>query len=390
MQRPLELPVDLSQVWPAPILRRFRLGYSEGSATAVYAFTAPRRVTLQVQRRSSDRLVVHVDVALLEAESRRRLAPLSAAADGRSELLELPAGRYLIVAALLIPETVELELEIAIAPVQTVLRGAGSGSGDGQAVMERPLAQGQSGGGSTSLGQRADPLLQGRGSGAGSGQLAGTELDAISGRLGASGGGLGGGESTLRDFRWIDGRGRAAGALITIRPALWDRALTDGLGDVLLVRLTDQGGSALDLTGLEVTLELWDLHRFWRYALYTSVVSDPASGVAELSWDGTVAARPAQEYFSRSGNVLIGEGGDWLVSEADRNLALEDDRIHTLPEEICWDLRVRSVATGQTVYLLEGTLESRPRYTAIESVLIGEGDDWLISEDQQFIALESA
>lgn len=388
LSRPLELPVDLSRVDPAPVLRRLTLGYGGTPATAVYGFTASRRVSVTVSRRSPDRLAVHVDLALLEATSRRRVAALLAGSSGAGQEVIVPAGRYLIVAALLVPETIELELEARITPVKTPLRGAGGGSGSGsgrRAAGGRAIGSGSSP--SQALCRR--PLAAGSGSGSSQALLTPTLISAISGRLVAAATGAGGGSGALGEFQWVDIRGRAMGPDITIRPARWDRSPHGSAEDLLLLRLTDQAGAPLDLSGVEVVLEAWDQARLWRYALYETTIVDAPGGVVRLELDGGVSARPSDGSSGAPQGGIALEDDQWLVSEADLYLTLEDGLLHTLPDEICWDLRVRSLATGATVYLLEGRLSPQPRYTVIAQVALDEAGGLLLTEDQQLLAMES-
>jgi len=318
LQRPLELAIDLNRVEPASVLRRFVLGYGGVSSTAVYGITCEKRITLQVNRRSEDRLVVHVEVALLEAGSRRRVAALVERADGIGTVVTLEPGRYLLVASLLVAEQVELELEVNAAVVRTPLRGRGEGRDDSTARplpgADEPVAIG--GGGDQSLATLRRPLLQGAGGGSGDGVLIATAIGAIAGRLRATGSGVDSSTAELAPFQWIDLRGRAMGPLVTINPSNWNREPVRGITDELQLRLKDKQGVTLNLQGLEVVLEAWNQQRTTRYAVYGVQVVDAAGGRVNLSLDGALVA--------------------------------------ALPAQACWDLRVRDPASGRVVYLLQG------------------------------------
>lgn len=316
LQRPLELPIDLNRVAPAPILRRFVLGYGGVSSTAVYGITCEKRTALQVNRRSEDRLAVHVEVALLEAGSRRRVAALVERADGTGTEVTLEPGRYLLVASLLVAEHVELELEIRAAVVGIPLRGRSEGRDGSTARPQLRAGEAMASGGDQSRATVRRPLLQGQGGGNGDGALVATAIDVISGRLNGAGGGLDSSIAEVALFHWIDLRGRAMGPLVTINPSTWNREPVRGITDELQLRLTDRQGGPLNLQGMNVALEVWDQRRYTRYGVYAMQVVDAAGGRVNLSLDGALVA--------------------------------------TLPAQACWDLRVQEPASGRVVYLLQG------------------------------------
>ena len=92
-----------------------RLGYEAEPSSEVWQFTATAAVTLQVNRISSDRYANSVAVALLDGAN-RRVAPLVESALGVGQPVRLEAGVYKLVAALGLPEQVNVELQLNAAP----------------------------------------------------------------------------------------------------------------------------------------------------------------------------------------------------------------------------------------------------------------------------------
>lgn len=97
-----------------------QLGFSATPSTEVWEFTVPAPTWLRVVRKSSDRMINCVAVALLD-EGNKRVAPLVARESGIGDPVRIEAGTYKVIAALGLAEEVRLELDIHSWPGTTWL-----------------------------------------------------------------------------------------------------------------------------------------------------------------------------------------------------------------------------------------------------------------------------
>ena len=99
-----------------PALRlQMRLGYQAVPSTDVLGFETKSALRLQANRISGEPYVVHVAVALLDANN-RRVVSLVDTADGRGVFHLIDPGYYKIVVSLGMPVDVNFELRLAARP----------------------------------------------------------------------------------------------------------------------------------------------------------------------------------------------------------------------------------------------------------------------------------
>lgn len=278
LSNPIAVAIDLSRLNPPPIERRQLLGYEAIPSTAVYGISSPRRFELQLTRDGSDRYAVHIQITVINSAG-QAVAAITRA-DGQLNWLTLPAGDYRIIAALLIPEQVELGLTIEARPARTPMPPAfAAGSGGGVLRPGRGLS-GQATGDSPSLASATQPHLQGRGDGVGGGTATLLELQGATGRVRCSASGSGSAAAQAAAMQWVDGLGRPMGSSILIAPvALSSPVLVRGTDWSVTIRLVAADGSApRDLTGITFSAEIWDSERLQRYATCDLSVGDPLAG----------------------------------------------------------------------------------------------------------------
>lgn len=325
ISRPLPVAIDLSRADPAVIQRRQRLGYEAIPSTAVYGIRSPRRFELRLQRGNSDRYAVHIQVTVINGAG-QTVAAITRA-DGQGEWALLPAGEYRILAALLIPEEVELELAIEARPARTRL-GPVVASGQGEGRLQRATGLRGAASGSAPHQLRIEqPQLIGRGGGSGGGVLTLLATRTSAGRCQARTGGLFQAAATTAAMVWVDGYGRTLGPGISAAPvALTAPELVTGTDWAVSTRFRDATTSQLlDLTGISFTAELWDQERSFRYALCTITVENALGG-------GPVVAALTPEQSAAVGRY---DG-----------------------EEVVFDLRGVD-SSGRLAYLLEGLVTVR-------------------------------
>ncbi len=125
--------VGLQQIDPPLIRLQTQLGYERIPSTQVFGFKASKRFELQINRRSADPYIVHVQITVYRIGERRSVYAVTTAS-GRGDLVELPAGDYRIICALGIPEQVDLELELLVRPARTYISNA-TADGRGSAIL---------------------------------------------------------------------------------------------------------------------------------------------------------------------------------------------------------------------------------------------------------------
>jgi hypothetical protein len=125
--------VGLQQIDPPLIKLQTQLGYERIPSTQVFGFKASKRFELQINRRSTDPYIVHVQITVYRIGERRSVYAITTAS-GRGDLIELPAGDYRIICALGIPEQVDLELELLVRPAPTYISNA-TADGRGSAIL---------------------------------------------------------------------------------------------------------------------------------------------------------------------------------------------------------------------------------------------------------------
>jgi hypothetical protein len=281
--RPIPVAIDLSRVNPAPIERRQQLGYEALPSTAVYGISSPRRFELRLARDGSDRYAVHIQITLIDSTGQAVAAVTSAC--GQLEWQQLPAGDYRIIAALLIPEQVELGLTIEARPHRVRLANAiaaGQGGGSGRLGRGIPLI---ASGASPHQLRLEQPALQGQGGGGGGGQGQILAVQGSTARCRSIAAGSGSATAQLAPMTWVDDQGREMGAGIFIVPAALDAPeLVTGTDWAVIVRLVDQGTGALrDLSDLTFTGAIWNQDRSQRYALCSITITSPTAGGPVIS-----------------------------------------------------------------------------------------------------------
>jgi hypothetical protein len=276
--RPVPVAIDLSRVNPAPIERRQRLGYEALPSTAVYGISSSRRFELRLARDGSDRYAVHIQITLIDSTGQAVAAVTRA--DGQLDWQQLPAGDYRIIAALLIPEEVELGLTIEARPYRARLAGAvADGQGGGSGRLGRGKALVASGSSPHQL-RLEQPALQGQGGGSGGGEGSILAVQGSAARCRSIAAGNGSATSQLAPMIWVDDQGREMGADIFIIPVALDAPeLVTGADWAVIVQLVDQTTSVpRDLTDLVFTGAIWNQDRSYRYALCSITVTAPVGG----------------------------------------------------------------------------------------------------------------
>jgi len=325
ISRPIAVALDLSRVEPPVIERRQKLGYEALPSTAVYAIRASKRFELKLGRGSDDRYAAHIQVTAIDG-SGRAVYQLTRA-DGQGEWQQLAAGEYRIVAALLIPEEVELALTIAARPARVRLAAAvADGNGGGLLTPGRgiPLiAEGDS----PHQVRLEQPALQGAGGGSDQSVAELLAVAGSTGRVRATSSGAFATVASLAPMEWVDAFGRPMGPSVLLVPvALSAPVLVSGTDWAVSVRFAAQDGSGYrDLSDLVFTAEIWDQERAFRYALCSVV-----TGTALLGGPVTAALTPAQ-------TAMVGRYDG---------------------EQVVFDLRAQD-ATGRLAYLLEGLVTVR-------------------------------
>lgn len=275
---PVEVALDLAVVSPAPIERRALLGYEALPATAVFVVRSAKRFELRLGRDSRDRAAVHIQVSVIDGTGRAVYAITTAS--GQGDWLVLPAGEYRIIAALLMPEEVELGLTIEARPARTRIGPVvAAGRGDGVARLGRGIPA-IAGGSSPSLAIPTKPHLQATGGGGDESVAALLEVQGSNLRCQCIADCVGGGAGAIAPMVWVDEYGRPLGAGIYVAPVALDQPeLVQGTDWAVQVRLIDQGtGSPRDLSDLVFSAEIWDLERNLRYATCTTTVASLSGG----------------------------------------------------------------------------------------------------------------
>lgn len=277
-QAPVPVALDLAVVDPAPIERRQRLGYEALPATAVYGIASAKRFELQLSRDSSDRYAVHIQITVINGAGQTVYAITTANGQGAWQLL--PAGEYRIIAALLIPEEVELGLTIAARPARTRLGPvAAGGTGGGVVRLGRgipAIAEGHS----PSVAVPTKPHLQAAGGGSDESVAELLEVQGSGLRCQCIGSGSGSATGVIAPMVWVDQYGRPLGEGIYVVPVALDQpVLVQGSDWAVSVQLLDQVSQLpRDLTDLTFTAEIWDQQRSFRYALCTITVASLNGG----------------------------------------------------------------------------------------------------------------
>lgn len=278
LSRPVPIAIDLTRVDPATIQKRQLLGYEALPSTAVYGISSPRRFELRLGRDSSDRYARHIQVSVIDAAGQTAYQITTASGQGEWQLL--PAGDYRIVAALLIPEEVELGLTIVARPARTRLGPVvAEGAGTGAARLGRgipAIAEGHS----PSVAIPTKPHLQavGGGTGVSTGHL--LEVRGSEVRCQCIGEGSGSASGVIAPMVWVDAYGRPLGEGIYVAPVALDQPeLVQGSDWAVSVQLLAQAtGLPRDLTDLTFSAEIWDQQRSFRYALCTITVASLNGG----------------------------------------------------------------------------------------------------------------
>lgn len=168
----LRKPKDFQVSFLEPLRLKSRLGYEAVPASEFWRFRVDTAVSLQVDRISDDRYSNHVGVALLDG-NQRRVAPLVQSASGYGDVVNIPAGTYIIVASLGVPVSIrELALQVTAVPAAAALQmvavlasgwGGGlmlaAGSPGGLLAFAGAMAFGEVGGDAALL-QMAEPSPQ--------------------------------------------------------------------------------------------------------------------------------------------------------------------------------------------------------------------------------------
>lgn len=339
-QAPVPVALDLAVVDPAPIERRVLLGYEAMPSTAVFVVRTTKHFELKLSRESTDRYAAHIQVTVVNSAGQTLYA--ITAANGEGDWQELPAGEHRIIAALLIPEEVELGLTIAARPYQTRLGPVVAEGRGGSAIR---LARGLpvlGEGSSPSVAVATKPHLQAI--------ATGTDLSVL-GLLEAAGiatrciciadcGGTAAGR--LAPMQWVDALGRPMGLGISIVPMeLATPVLIQGTDWQVGARLMAAGGGSRDLSGLTFHAEIWDQERSFRYASCTVTVDSPLDG-------GPITAALTPEQ-----SALVG---------------------HDLGEDVVFDLWGVD-EQGQLAYLLTGLVNCQDKVTVWPETLPELGPD---------------
>lgn len=343
IQAPVPVALDLSVVDPAPIERRQRLGYEALPATAVYRIASAKRFELQLSRSSSDRYAVHIQITVINGAGQTVYAITTA--NGIGEWALLPAGEYRIVAALLIPEEVELALTIAARPARTRIGPVvATGSGGGVARLGRGItvaAEGRS----PSVAIPTKPHLQGVGGGSGGALLMLLAVQGASSRCRCIAASTGSASGQLAPMQWVDALGRPMGPGISIVPmALADPVLIWGTDWQVSIRLVAATGGGRDLSGITFHAALWDQERSVCYATCSVVVDNPLDG-------GPITAVLTPEQSAQVGRYL--------------------------GEEVVFDLWGVD-EQGQLAYLLTGLVPCQDKVTVWPETLPEHGPDLFI------------
>ena len=278
ISRPVPLAIDLSRVNPAPIRQQLLLGYEAIPSTAVWGFSSPRRFELKLSRDGSDRYAVHIQLTVINGSGQTVYAITRS--DGQGEWLQLPAGEYRIIAALLIPEQVELGLTVEARPHRVRLGPVvAGGRGDGVAHPGRgiPLIAAGDSPHQVSLRQ---PVLAGAGGGTGGGLGEILEVRGSTSRCRSIVTGGGTATGAVAPMQWVDAYGRPMGAGILIVPvALEVPELVTGSDWAVQTRFIDASTTLpSDLREMAFTAEIWDLERSYRYAICSIAITDATAG----------------------------------------------------------------------------------------------------------------
>jgi hypothetical protein len=319
INEPLPLQLLLRSQSPPPVILDVELGHAVPSTT-VYEFTVKRRAEIEVRRVSQDPNAVYVSVALTQRDSRRRVGPLVTRQDGRGDSLIIPAGTYLIVAALDLAETVAFQLEVYAKPPPVYVRGLSvNGSPSIAAVSDFPyqaIASNEADGSTLEVGPDAFQAIAANGSTARAELITPVEGTGILAGRSSSGST---GEATVSPFFWVDRRGRRMGANVRIEPRTYNERIWRRADYELLLEVTDEEGDPIDLSSATVTVAVHDGRRMVLYCLAVVDEARLASGViaATIDWEATVTM-PERVYM----DVLLVDG----------------DGLHDYPVEGVWQL----------------------------------------------------
>ena len=285
----------------------FLLSYDTLPSSTVYAIELSKKASLRIDRISEDRYASAVGVSLYDDQA-MRVATLVSSADGRGESVALEPGRYRVIAANHLPETIPITLRASVSLVAATLVGSGGtvlgppGAGgvslvgfDSLATMRTPIQQGVLVGFDGSEFSDAALLL---GGGVMENGLAGIAERAASNHelsirtmetlvpLGG-GGDVGSGESEgssangdlsialKAPFEWVD---RYGAPFTGVEPLDYDRTVHRRSDFEMLVTLRNPDDSPMDLTGLTVEVQLWDELGETQYGDLT-VLASPGPGV---------------------------------------------------------------------------------------------------------------
>lgn len=274
----------------------FLLSYDTLPSTTVYVIEPSKKTSLRIDRISEDRYASAVGVSLYDDQA-RRVATLVSSADGRGETVELAPGRYRVVAANHLPETIPITLRASVSLVAATLGGGGGtvrgglGVGtlgfDSVATTRAPLQEGVLIGFDGS--ELSDAALLIGGGAMENGLLGIAERAASNHELSirtihthtiaaANGAASVDGDESLAlkvPFEWVD---RYGAPLTGVEALDYDREVHRRSDFEMLVTLRNPDGSPLDLTGMTIDVELWDELGETQYGDLT-VLASPGPGV---------------------------------------------------------------------------------------------------------------